>query len=170
MSRTITISLYSTVKSAPLMTSSNCWRYPLVKNFMECSTRLGVSRNPSRAGSSPISVSKRRTVSCIPSFYLLVLLAILPASLAAQQAPAEPGAFAQADELYRHREDSASAKQAAALYERQSAKSYEAAWKLSRAAYWLATAGPEKEQKSWRDKGVKAGEQAISLDAKKPEG
>ena len=113
-------------------------------------------------------------MSCIPSFYLLLLLlsvpAILPASLAARQSPAEPGTLAHADELYRHREDIASAKQAAALYEKQSASSFEAAWKFSRAAYWLATAGPEKERKSWRDKGVKGGEQALGLDPKKPEG
>jgi len=109
-------------------------------------------------------------VSCIWSFYLLVATVNLGSVLAAQQTPAGTGAFAQADALYRQREDIASARQAADLYARQSTTSFEAAWKLSRAAYWLATSGPEKDQKSWRDKGVKAGEQAIALDSSKPEG
>jgi tetratricopeptide (TPR) repeat protein len=89
---------------------------------------------------------------------------------AAAQSPAGTGTFAQADELYRHRDDLASARKAADLYEKESATNFEAAWKLSRAAYWLATAGTEKEQKAARDRGVRAGEQAIKLDSSKPEG
>jgi len=91
-----------------------------------------------------------------------------PVHLHAQTPPV--GAFAQADELYRHRDDFAKARQAAELYDKGSAQSFEGAWKLSRAAYWLATEGPEKDRKSWRDKGVKAGELAVTLDASKPEG
>src|SRR5262245_42810167 len=145
MSRTITISLYSTEKRAPLTTSLSLSRYPPVRNFIDCSTRRGVSRSPSRAGSSPMSASNRRTVSCIRSFYLLAVVACLVPLPAFAQAPTVLASIAKADELYRHRDDLASARQAADLYEKQATLSYEAAWKLSRAEYWLATAGTEKE-------------------------
>jgi tetratricopeptide (TPR) repeat protein len=117
-----------------------------------------------------MSASNRRTVSCIRSFYLLAVIACLAPLQAFAQSPTVSASIAKADELYRHRDDLASARQAADLYDKQSAISYEAAWKLSRAAYWLATAGTEKEQKAARDRGVKAGEQAIALDRTKPEG
>jgi len=78
--------------------------------------------------------------------------------------------IAQADALYQHREDPASAKQAAALYEQISANNFEAAWKLARADYWIATSGPDKDRKDAREKGVKAGDLAIKLDPSRPEG
>jgi len=96
--------------------------------------------------------------------------AILPAGRAAAQTAPPAGPLAQADALYAHREDIASAKQAAALYEQQSTQSFEAAWKLSRACYWLATDGPEKDRKAAREKGVKAGELAAKLNPARPEG
>src|SRR6185436_3793103 len=170
MSRTITISLYSTVKSAPLSTSLTLSRYPLVRNFRDFSTRRGVSRKPSREGSSPMSASKRRTESCIWAFYLFAVIVCSPGLHAAPQASGGTGSLAQADELYRHREDPASAKQAAELYEKQSAQSFEAAWKSARADYWLATNGPDKDRKTWRERGVKSAELAIKLDPSKPEG
>jgi tetratricopeptide (TPR) repeat protein len=108
-------------------------------------------------------------VSCIWSFYLFVAIASLAPVLAAPSQSGS-GTLTQADELYRHRDDLASARQAADIYEKQSSTNYEAAWKLSRAAYWLATSGADKERKSARDRGVKAAEQAIKLDATKPEG
>lgn len=170
MSRTITISLYSTEKSAPLMMSLSLIRYPPVRNFSDCSTRRGVSRSPSRAGSSPTSINRRRSVSCILAFYLLAAGVLLAAPGRARQSPPPVGPLAQADELYKRREDLASAKQAVALYDQRSTTSFEAAWKLARACYWLATAGPAKERGSARDRGVKAGELAVRLDASKPEG
>jgi len=97
--------------------------------------------------------------------WFAVLLFVMP--LVANQTS---GAFAQADELYRGREDIASARQAADLYEKSAAQSFEAAWKLSRACYWLATGGPDRDRKAARERGVKAGELAVRLDASKPEG
>jgi tetratricopeptide (TPR) repeat protein len=109
-------------------------------------------------------------VSCIWAFYLFAAIVCSPALHAARQAAAGTGSLAQADELYKHREDPASAKQAAELYEKQSAQSFEAAWKAARADYWLATNGPEKDHKTWRERGVKSAELAIALDSSKPEG
>ena len=43
------------------------------------------------------------------------------------------------DELYRRREDLASATRAASLWSAAAATDFEAAWKLARAAYWLGT-------------------------------
>jgi tetratricopeptide (TPR) repeat protein len=103
---------------------------------------------------------------------LYLFAAILGSSTldAGPQNSATNGSLAQADELYRHRDDLASAKQAAEIYDKQSTQSFEAAWKSSRAAYWLATSRPEKERKAWRERGVKAAELAIRLDNSKPEG
>lgn len=85
---------------------------------------------------------------------------------ARQAAPASP------DELYWHREDIASAKQAADLWAKEAAagKNFEATWKLARAYYWLGTQGPADERRAALDRGVQTGEQAIALDASKPEG
>src|SRR5919198_5793459 len=44
--------------------------YPLVRNLNAFSTRFGVSRSPSRVGSSPISASSRLIRSCIALFYI----------------------------------------------------------------------------------------------------
>jgi len=78
--------------------------------------------------------------------------------------------MAQADELYKHREDVASAKRAIELYDQLSPNNFEAAWKLARACYWIATQGPDKDRGAARDRGVKAGELAVKLDASKPDG
>src|SRR5262245_18200176 len=118
MSRTITISLYSTVKSALFSKESMSVRYPLVRNWSDCSTLRGGSRKPSRWGSSPSSVSKFRMICCILAFYPLALtsgdLHALPGNAStnmrglargqAQEQAADP------DELYRHREDIANAR------------------------------------------------------------
>lgn len=92
-----------------------------------------------------------------------------PTAAAAAVAPAA-GPIAQADELYKHREDMASAKRAVDLYAQAAATSFDAAWKLSRACYWIATAGPDKDRGNAREQGVKAGELAVKLDGAKPEG
>ena len=83
-----------------------------------------------------------------------------------QAAPPSP------DELYRHREDIASAKQAADLWAKEATagKNFEATWKLARAYYWLGTQGPTDERRTALDRGVQTGEQAIALDPSKPEG
>src|SRR5262245_8376056 len=163
MSRTITISLYSTVKSASLMIRSRSVWYPLVRNWSDCSTRRGVWRRPSRPGSSPSSDSRRRIVSCIIAFYLM-LVAGIDARPAAQ--------VANPDELYRQRENLAIARQAADIWAARAAsgRDFEASWKLARACHWLGTQLPEVERRAALERGVNAGEQAAKLDPSRPEG
>src|SRR4030095_3788825 len=105
-------------------------RYPLVRNRSDCSTRRGVSRKPSRWGSSPSSVSKFRMICCILAFYLLAPTAgdlradtgaasgDLPALMRRGDGQA-PEQAADADELYRHREDMANASRAASIWSAQ---------------------------------------------------
>jgi len=52
----------------------------------------------------------------------------------------------------------------------QSGRDFEASWKLARAAYWLGTRGPESKRRAALDQGVRAGQQAASLEPDRPEG
>lgn len=149
--------------------------YPLVKNLSVFSTRRGVSRKPSRLGSSPSSASRFLMLSCMAAFYP----GLSPSALAAPPGPATPlaqastaWATADPDALYSGRADIVKAKQAAEIWSRRSAdgKDYDAAWKLARAAYYLGTQGPKNEQDYQLDRGVAAGRQAATLDPKQPEG
>lgn len=75
------------------------------------------------------------------------------------------------DELYRHRDNLASAKLAAGLWAARAEKSdFEAAWKLSRACYWLGTHGVEADRRAALEQGLHAGQQATLLKPDKPEG
>jgi len=78
------------------------------------------------------------------------------------------------DALYRDRENPASAKKAAGIWESRLAanpKDFDAAWKLARARYWLGTNGlPEPERKPALEAGIAAGRGAVAIDAKRPEG
>jgi tetratricopeptide (TPR) repeat protein len=76
------------------------------------------------------------------------------------------------DELYRHRDDPDSAKQAIDIWAKRAATGadFEASWKLARGCYWLGTEGVESERRQSLQRGVRAGEQAITLDNNKPEG
>src|SRR5881394_1950367 len=104
MFRTMTISLYSTEKRALFRMASTSVSYPLVRNRRDFSTRRGVSLKPSRDGSSPISASKWRIVSCI---FLVYLLAAVGSSsrLVADGFQAAAGSAAPTDPeaLYRRR-------------------------------------------------------------------
>ena len=46
-----------------------------------------------------------------------------------------------------------------------SARDFEAAWKAARASYWLGTRGPERERRAALERGIKAGELAVAIDA-----
>jgi tetratricopeptide (TPR) repeat protein len=109
-------------------------------------------------------------MSCIFAFYIAVTG--LSSTAARAQSSAAPAAPTSADELYRHREDLASAKQATDLWAQAAAdgKNFEASWKLARAEYWLGTQGPVADRRTALENGIKAGEQAIALDTSKPEG
>jgi tetratricopeptide (TPR) repeat protein len=85
------------------------------------------------------------------------------------QSPEQAG---DADELYRRREDMANASHAASIWSAraQSGHDFEASWKLARISYWLGTQGPEAERRAALDNGVKAGQQAATLEPGRPEG
>src|SRR5262245_37827757 len=130
-------------------------RYPLVRNSYAFATRFGVSRKPSRPGSSPSSFSSLVISSCI-------LLSHIPA---AAQSP---------DALYAARTQLASAGQAADIWRAELARDaaapvrFDAAWKLARAEYWLGGHASEREagDKAQRDafeRGIAAAQTAIKL-------
>src|SRR5258706_8932513 len=116
--------------------------YPLVRNLYAFSTRFGVSRSPSRPGSSPRSASSFLMRSCILLLYI--------SGLAAQSA----------DALYADRANLASARRAADIWAAALAadpRDFEAAWKLARADYWLGGHAPEHERRAFLENGIEAG-------------
>ena len=74
------------------------------------------------------------------------------------------------DELYRRREDLASAKRAVEIWSANATADFEAAWKLARAAYWIGGHAPEGERRAALERGVVAGETAARLRPDRPEG
>ena len=101
-------------------------------------------------------------ISCIALFYLSTF-----AGPAAQAAPAD------ADALYRQRDDPASARRAADMWAgrvKAEPGHFESAWKLARAYYWLGNHGPEKERKGALEAGIAAGRAAVAAEPNRPEG
>jgi hypothetical protein len=74
------------------------------------------------------------------------------------------------DQLYRQRENLASARRAADLWAAGAAGDFEASWKLARACYWLGTHGEQQERRRALERGMKAGESAARLMPDRPEG
>jgi hypothetical protein len=74
------------------------------------------------------------------------------------------------DELYRQREDLASAKRAAEIWTTNAATDFDSAWKLARAAYWIGGHAPQSERRAVLERGVSAGETAVRLKPGRPEG
>src|SRR6185295_6794647 len=129
--------------------------YPPVRNLYAFSTRFGVSRSPSRAGSSPISTSSFLISSCIVLFYIPVLVA------------------QSADVLYADRANLASARRAAQMWSEELArdpKNFDAAWKLARADYWLGGHAAESERRTLFEDGIAAGKKAVAVQPDRPEG
>src|ERR1051326_7677944 len=117
--------------------------YPLVRNLYAFSTRFGVSSSPSRVGSSPSSASTRLISSCISLLY--GFLSIAPGTRPPSAAAQPP---ASADALYADRVHIESAQRAAAIWSAElarSPRSFDAAWKLSRADYWLGGHVPDRK-------------------------
>ena len=129
--------------------------YPLVRNLYAFSTRFGVSRSPSRAGSSPRSASSFLISSCILLFYIPLLYA------------------QSAEAAYADRANPASARRAADLWSAMlasDARSFDAAWKLARANYWLGGHAPAPERRGFLERGIDAGRKAAVLQPNRPEG
>lgn len=141
--------------------------YPLVRNRYAFSTRFGVSRSPSRSGSSPRSVSSFLIASCIFVFYI-------PAATAqSADPPSRDARFGDAERLYAERANLASARRAADIWTAalvSNARDFDAAWKLARAAYWLGGHGAEAERRKDLEHGIEAGRKAAALQPSRPEG
>lgn len=93
--------------------------------------------------------------------------------LSATAAGAQPANVNDPDSLYANRIDMASARAAAQLWSaalRQNDKNFEAAWKLSRADYWLGGHAPERERRKFLENGVAAGKAAAAREPNRPEG
>jgi hypothetical protein len=105
--------------------------------------------------------------SCIRLLYLTAFV-ILAAPLVIQaQTAGDP------DALYAERSDLAKGRQAAEIWAgrlKANPKDFESAWKLARALYWLGGHGEESLRRQDLENGVTAGQAAIALEPKKPEG
>ena len=113
----------------------------------------------------------RRTVTRRVFVGAAFCLLLASPHLAARQSSA-PGNLKNEDpdELYRRREDLASAARAAALWNDAVTTDFVAAWKVARAYYWLGTHVPEAERRAALERGVSAGENAVRLGPDRPEG
>jgi tetratricopeptide (TPR) repeat protein len=94
--------------------------------------------------------------------------------LACAQAPvAAQTAVSDADRLYTDRANLASATRAADIWSSallSNPRSFEIAWKLSRADYWLGTHGPEGVRRDALERGVDAGRKAVAPEPSRPHG
>jgi tetratricopeptide (TPR) repeat protein len=104
--------------------------------------------------------------SSICVFYIALFW--VPAVGTAQTAPA-----GDPDALYRDRATLSSARSAAAIWDarlKADASSFEAAWKLARAMYWLGGHDTESARRADLERGVEAGRSAAALERQRPEG
>ena len=86
---------------------------------------------------------------------------------------AAPPLGGDADRLYADRENLASAQRAAAIWEERlqaDPSSFESAWKLARAAYWLGGHVPADMQQKEYERGVEAARRAAEIAPQRPEG
>ena len=109
------------------------------------------------------------------AFYFVAFAAIAGAWAEPRHPVPQEAAAAAApdpDALYRNREDLASATRAVEIFfaRAESHRDFAAAWKAARGCYWLGTRGPDKDRRAALERGIKAGELAVALDAAKPEG
>lgn len=77
------------------------------------------------------------------------------------------------DALYAERSDLPKGRQAADIWAQRlkgNPKDFESSWKLARALYWLGGHGEEASRRQDLENGVTAGQAAIALEPKKPEG
>jgi tetratricopeptide (TPR) repeat protein len=114
-------------------------------------------------------------ISCILAFYIA---APGPAAALGPVAPIpsgiRPGAQNEdPDVLYAAREDLASARRAAAIWQNRlsrDARDFESAWKLARARYWVGGHAASSEAKQIFEDGIAAAKTAAALRPERPEG
>jgi tetratricopeptide (TPR) repeat protein len=86
----------------------------------------------------------------------------------------EAAAKADPEQLYRDRENLASATQAAEIWTTRlntNPNDFESAWKLARARYWLGTNGlPQPQRRAALEGGIEAGRKAVALQPNRPDG
>jgi tetratricopeptide (TPR) repeat protein len=98
---------------------------------------------------------------------LAVSISLLLAAGFSQQDQKDP------DQLYRDREQLASARQAADIWDarlKANPKDFDSAWKLARACYWLGGHVPADQQRQQYERGITAATQATDLEPERPEG
>ncbi|MEE8519707.1 MAG: TRAP transporter TatT component family protein [Dehalococcoidia bacterium] len=97
-------------------------------------------------------------------------LFVVPLAWAGQSGVPAPG---NADRLYANRDDLPSAERAATLWEERlvsNPRDFEAAWKLSRARYWLGGHVGEDERREQYEQGIAVARRANAMEPDRPEG
>src|SRR6187431_2997232 len=142
--------------------------YPLVRNLSDFSTRRGVDWSPSRSGFSPSSARIWRTRSC-----MALALYVMVSCISGLDARGQADLTSSPDALYARREEAGFAARAADAWAARLAAApgdFEAAWKLSRARYYIGTNGRVDGRRAALDAGMAAARTAIALQPAKPEG
>jgi tetratricopeptide (TPR) repeat protein len=87
-------------------------------------------------------------------------------------APIVAGGAESADALYAGRAHLENARQAADLWRAAltHSPSFEAAWKLARADYWLGGHAPDQERRALYEQGIDAARRGVDLEPSRPEG
>ncbi len=105
--------------------------------------------------------------SCIRVLYITVFACLFALLSDAAQDARDP------DALYRNRENLASARGAAAIWNarvKADATDFDSWWKLARAYYWLGGRGPQEGRRPDLERGIAAADAAIALRSDRPEG
>lgn len=100
----------------------------------------------------------------------VIAVAMAALLVTAPQAPAQTG---DPDRLYDDREQLASALAAADVWAARLSRDpgdYDSAWKLARAAYWLGSHVPDAQRRAQYERGLDAGDRAVTLQPDRPEG
>lgn len=108
-------------------------------------------------------------ISCILAFYI----AVFPQSGGSAAVAAPLAQPANPDALYAHRDDLASAREAARLWQARltaDPRDFDSAWKLARARYWLGGHASEADRKTILEDGIAAARTAATLRSDRPEG
>ena len=104
---------------------------------------------------------------------MLVALYVMVAFISFLDAHGQAEVTPTPDALYAHRDEPGQAAKAIELWTKRltaTPSDFEAAWKLSRARYWIGTNGAAAERRAALEAGMDAANKAIALQPKRPEG